>query len=94
MGNPLQVEIIDRHLDDRALSGTMWFAVGGLIDRFGGELQRAPTWMLKARLEFLYIIYHQPHKLRRYVSGITRFVGRCVWAQARGQHELDEVDRP
>ena len=68
----------------------MWFAVGGLLDRYGGELTRAPAWMLRARLEFLHIVLQQPHKFRRYMRGITQFVWRVLWAQARGQHELRE----
>ncbi|CAN5806770.1 N/A [soil metagenome] len=88
MGNPLQVEFIDRHLDDPRLSGTMWLAVGGLLDRYGGDLpRRAPRWMLKAKLEWLHIVVNQPYKARRYFLGIPRFIGRCLRAQITGRHE-------
>lgn len=87
MGNPLQVEWIDRHLGDPALRGTLWLAVGGLLDYYGGGLQRAPAWMRRAGLEWLHLVLHQPHKARRYLLGIPQFLLRCLWAGLRGGHE-------
>ncbi|WP_437672420.1 WecB/TagA/CpsF family glycosyltransferase [Sorangium sp. So ce131] len=95
MGNPLQVELIDRHLDDPALEGTLWLAVGGQLDYHGGTLRRAPPWVRRARLEWLYISMQQPYKARRYLLGIPRFVARCLWAERRGGHAApgDEAAR-
>lgn len=88
MGNPRQVEFIDRHLDDDALAGTLWLAVGGQLDYYGGTLVRAPAWMKKTRLEWLHLVIRQPHKRTRYAFGIPRFLGRSLWAFARRQHGL------
>jgi N-acetylglucosaminyldiphosphoundecaprenol N-acetyl-beta-D-mannosaminyltransferase len=89
MGNPLQVELIDRHLDDPALAGTLWLAVGGLLDYHGGSLRRAPPWVRRARLEWLYIVFQQPYKARRYFAGIPLFVLRCWRAGPPGVRAHD-----
>lgn len=86
MGNPLQVEFIDRHRDDPGLAGTLWLAVGGQLDYYGGDLTRAPAWMRRCRLEWLHIVRKQPHKARRYFLGIPRFLSRCLAAELRGAH--------
>lgn len=87
MGNPLQVQFIDRHLDDPALSGTMWLAIGGQLDYYGGTLVRAPAWMRRLRLEWLHIVMRQPYKARRYFVGIPKFLLRCTLAQVTGGHQ-------
>lgn len=92
MGNPLQVEFIDRHLDDPQLGGTMWLAIGGQLDYYGGTLVRAPAWVRKVRLEWLHIVLRQPYKARRYFVGIPQFLLRCAWAQLTGGHAMPEED--
>ena len=87
MGNPLQVELVDRHLDDPELPATLWLGVGGLLDYYGGTLVRAPRWMVRAKLEWLNIVVRQPHKARRYLLGIPLFLGRCIVMELRGQHD-------
>jgi exopolysaccharide biosynthesis WecB/TagA/CpsF family protein len=92
MGNPLQVELIDRHLDDPRLAGTMWLAVGGQLDYYGGSLRRAPPWLRRVKLEWLYIVLQQPHKARRYFVGIPRFLVRCLIAERTGGHAAPPGD--
>jgi N-acetylglucosaminyldiphosphoundecaprenol N-acetyl-beta-D-mannosaminyltransferase len=86
MGNPLQVEFIDRHLDDPQLAGTLFVAVGGQLDYYGGTLKRAPQAWRQARLEWLYIVLQQPYKARRYLVGIPQFLLRCLLAEQRSTH--------
>ncbi len=94
MGNPLQVEWIDRHLDDPRLRGTLWLAVGGQFDYYGGTLKRAPATLRRLRLEWLYIVAQQPHKLSRYFIGIPRYLARCALAAATHSHDLSDGDSP
>lgn len=86
MGNPLQIEFIDRHLDDPLLAGTLFLAVGGQLDYYGGTLKRAPQTVRNLRLEWLYIVLQQPYKARRYLVGIPQFLLRCLLAEHRGTH--------
>jgi exopolysaccharide biosynthesis WecB/TagA/CpsF family protein len=90
MGNPIQVGFIARHLDDPALAGTLWFAVGGLLEYWAGRLRRAPEWARRVSLEWLFIVSQQPHKVPRYFLGIPRFIGRCLAADALGTHEIPD----
>lgn len=92
MGNPLQVEWIDRHRDDPALAGALWLAIGGQLDYYGGDLRRAPAWMRRARLEWLHIVRLQPYKARRYFVGIPKFLLRCLWAEQTGGHLARQGD--
>lgn len=86
MGNPLQIEFIDRHLDDPLLAGTLFLAIGGQLDYYGGTLKRAPPSWRALRLEWLYIVLQQPYKARRYLIGIPQFLLRCLIAEHRGTH--------
>lgn len=88
MGNPLQVRFIDRHRALPGLDRTIWLAVGGLLDYHSGVIRRAPRWARSLRLEWLYIVTHQPHKARRYFGGIPRFLTRCMQAESAGSHDV------
>lgn len=92
MGNPRQVRFIGRRLDDPRLKGILWIAVGGLLEYWGGTLVRAPTWVRKARMEWLFIVAQQPYKARRYFGGIPQFLSRCIAADSRGAHQWPGVD--
>ncbi len=87
MGNPLQIEFINRYLDDPKLQGTIWLAVGGFFSYYAGQLKRAPMWIRKIKLEWLYILIQQPHKTKRYLLGIPLFFIRFMIAALRGQHD-------
>lgn len=91
MGNPRQVEFIVRHLDDPGLAGTLWLAVGGQLDYYGGGLVRAPLWMRRVKLEWLYIVMQQPYKARRYFVGIPQFLLRCLHADFTDGHRAPEA---
>lgn len=78
MGNPLQIRFIDRHKDKPGLEKTIFFAVGGLLHYFSGELVRAPRWVRRCRLEWLFITVQQPYKFRRYFFGIPKFLFYCL----------------
>ena len=49
--------------------------VGGAIDILAGETKRAPTWMQRTGLEWLYRIVQEPQRMwKRYLVGNLRFV--------------------
>ena len=39
--------------------------LGGSLDSFAGEAKRAPDWMLRMNLEWLYRLYKQPSRIGR-----------------------------
>lgn len=64
----------------RELGGMFAMGVGGAIDVMAGETRRAPVWMQRVGLEWLYRLLQEPGRLlRRYASTNARF----VWLVAR-----------
>lgn len=64
---------------------TVPIAVGALFDIFTGTIPRAPEWMLKLRIEWLYRLWKEPKRLwRRYVIGNPAFLFALLKAKAFG----------
>jgi exopolysaccharide biosynthesis WecB/TagA/CpsF family protein len=87
MGNPLQIQLIERHLDDPELQGIVWLAIGGLFAYYTGSIKRSPAWIRKMRLEWLDIVRQQPHKAKFYFLGIPAFVAAEQMAPFRDEHK-------
>jgi exopolysaccharide biosynthesis WecB/TagA/CpsF family protein len=84
LGNPLQERWIDEHLDQ--LDVPVSIGVGALFDYLAGRVPRAPRWMLRARIEWLFRLVVEPRRLwRRYVMGNPRFVWRVLRSRGREQ---------
>jgi N-acetylglucosaminyldiphosphoundecaprenol N-acetyl-beta-D-mannosaminyltransferase len=62
-GHPAQELWIDR-LKDR-LEVTVGIGVGGAFDYLTGRVPRAPAWMRRAGLEWLFRLVRQPWRIRR-----------------------------
>jgi len=84
MGNPLQEQWIHRHR--ASLQVPVSIGVGGLFDHWGGNLQRAPVWVRRHGLEWTQLLLQQPHKSRRYLLGIPKFLLRMVACLPRERH--------
>lgn len=76
MGNPLQERWIAAHRT--RLNVGVAAAVGGLTEYWAGALDRAPTWMRKAGIEWVHILRRQPKKAGRYLLGNPAFVARFL----------------
>jgi N-acetylglucosaminyldiphosphoundecaprenol N-acetyl-beta-D-mannosaminyltransferase len=49
--------------------------VGGSFDVVAGHVSRAPVWMQKSGLEWLYRVYQEPKRMfKRYLVGNTKFL--------------------
>ncbi len=81
MGFPLQEQFIHRHLKDNL--ATVLIGEGGTFDydQFGGDISRAPAWMQRAGLEWLWRLLRQPSRLWRQLA-IPKFVWQ-VYKQSR-----------
>jgi N-acetylglucosaminyldiphosphoundecaprenol N-acetyl-beta-D-mannosaminyltransferase len=71
LGSPPQDYWIHQHLDD--LGVPVCVGVGGSLDVFAGRVHRAPRWMRRLGLEWLYRALHEPWRVRRW-TGIPRVV--------------------
>lgn len=81
MGVPKQELWIHEHLGECGVPVAL--AVGGLFDFYSGRARRAPLWMRRLGIEWLFRLCREPRRLwRRYLIGNWMFVGR-VWATRR-----------
>ena len=53
--------------------------IGAVFDFYAGTVKRAPQWMQKAGLEWLYRLLKEPRRMwRRYVIGNCKFIINCI----------------
>lgn len=75
LDTPRQDDWIHRRLD--ALGARVVMGVGGSFNVFAGRLRRAPPWMQKLGLEWLYRLWQEPRRWRR-MAALPRFVLRVL----------------
>jgi alpha-1,3-mannosyltransferase len=72
MGNPRQEQWIARH---SASLPAVAIGVGALFDFVVGVVPRAPAWVQKARMEWVFRLLQEPGRLwRRYILGNPKFL--------------------
>jgi alpha-1,3-mannosyltransferase len=85
MGNPKQELFIDNHLP--ATGCVIGIGVGALFDFLAGNVRRAPPWVQRLRLEWVYRLAQEPRRLAsRYLVGNPVFLARIArqwWSGAR-----------
>ena len=63
-------------------------AVGAAFDYHAGKLSRAPYWVQKSGLEWLFRLVQEPRRLwRRYLFTNMQFIKLCVAAKLRNQYK-------
>lgn len=75
MGCPRQEQFIEEHILE--LPCKIYMGVGGSFDVFAGNVKRAPKWMLKLGLEWLYRVAKEPWRIKR-LSAIPQFLWRVI----------------
>lgn len=79
LGNPLQERWILDHA--QALPPALYVGVGALFDFLADRAVRAPTWMRKVRLEWLFRLAQEPRRLwKRYTIDAVKFFRICTSA--------------
>ncbi len=69
----------------RRLAAPVAIGVGGTFDLLSGRSQRAPRWMGRIGLEWLFRLVHEPHRLwRRYASELV-WLGAVLAPRAAAQ---------
>ena len=71
MGSPKQERFMADHA--AALSVPLMIGLGGTLDVFAGNVRRAPVWMQRAGLEWLYRLCREPKRFRRMLR-LPKFV--------------------
>lgn len=81
LGSPKQERFIDRSAP--ALAPAVLLGVGATIDFLAGTVPRAPAWMSRSGLEWLYRLMREPRRLwRRYLLNDPAFAF-IVWQMLR-----------
>lgn len=75
LGVPKQEKWIKRHLD--RMKVPVVIGVGGTFDVMAGVVKRAPVWMQRSNLEWLYRLMLQPKRFLRMLA-LPRFVLKVV----------------
>lgn len=83
-GAPRQDLWIHRNRERLAVHVAM--GVGGTFDFIAGVIPRAPRWMRRYALEWLYRLYKQPSRWRRMLR-LPRFVWAVLWHRERPVHQ-------
>jgi exopolysaccharide biosynthesis WecB/TagA/CpsF family protein len=77
LGNPMQEFWLDRNLP--RTGARIGLGVGAFFDFQAGEVARAPEFLNRAGLEWVYRLYKEPRRLwRRYLFGHPTFIARVV----------------
>ena len=77
MGVPAQEEWLDDHLE--ATGATIGIGVGGLFDMVSGRIPRAPMWMRRVGIEWIWRLAKEPRRMRhRYLVGNVAFVAHAL----------------
>lgn len=71
MGSPRQDRFILKYMNE--LPCRIFMGVGGSFDVISGNAQRAPEWMIKIGMEWLYRVSREPWRLKR-LSSIPKFL--------------------
>ena len=80
LGNPLQEKWLDAHLP--ATGARIGVGVGAFFDFAAGEVPRAPAWMNRWGIEWIFRLAQEPRRLwRRYVVGNPVFLARVLRAR-------------
>lgn len=81
LGFPREQKFLWRHRRD--LGVRVAVSVGGSLDVLAGVKPRAPGWMRRAHLEWLYRLLREPWRARR-MTALPWFAGQVLWLWMRG----------
>jgi N-acetylglucosaminyldiphosphoundecaprenol N-acetyl-beta-D-mannosaminyltransferase len=95
-GNPKQEKWINMHA--QALHVPVMIGVGGTLDFIAGMVKRAPLWMQKSGLEWLYRLLQEPRRLwKRYVNDLSSysiFFLRQWWMMRQHRLQMTPIALP
>ncbi len=80
LGAPRQEKWIHQHMTE--LQVPVAIGVGGSLDVFAGRVPRAPQWMQKMGLEWLYRVLREPKRLPR-MWALPRLLWMTLWEALR-----------
>ena len=67
----------------RCLKAAFAAGLGGSLDGFAGNARRAPRWMIRCNLEWLYRLIREPRRLGRMMR-LPKFILRVIARRMKG----------
>ena len=81
LGAPKQELFMARHRE--TLKASFAAGLGGSLDGFAGNVKRAPRWMIRSNLEWLYRLAREPWRLGRMMR-LPKFMLRVLACRMKG----------
>ena len=82
--SPLKEYIVENFQKEQHLN-CVFMGVGGSFDVISGSIPRAPIWMQKCNLEWLFRVMQEPKRLfKRYFVGNWKFIMAVVKEKRKG----------
>ncbi len=81
LGAPKQEYFMFGHRQE--LQVGMMAGLGGSLDGFAGNVKRAPRWMIRCNLEWLYRLIQEPKRFGRMLR-LPKFVGKVILQRMKG----------
>lgn len=81
LGAPKQEIFMATHKDE--LQVGLMVGLGGSLDGFAGNVKRAPRWMIRMNLEWLYRLMKEPRRLGRMMR-LPKFLWRVLLRRMKG----------
>lgn len=82
LGAPKQERFMYQHKDE--LGAKLLAGLGGTLDGIAGTVKRAPRWMIRLQLEWLYRLIKEPKRLGRMMR-LPKFVLAAVKSRMKGE---------
>ena len=81
LGAPKQEKFMHEHRNE--LDVRLMIGLGGSLDGFAGTVRRAPKWMIRLQLEWLYRLIKEPRRIGRMMR-LPKFVLAVLASRLRG----------
>lgn len=82
LGAPKQEQFMARH--QKVLHVKLMAGLGGTLDSFAGTVKRAPKWMIRLNLEWLYRLIKEPKRFKRMLR-LPKYLWAVVCKRIRGR---------
>lgn len=82
LGAPKQETFMQAHQHE--LQVKLMVGLGGTLDAFAGTLRRAPGWMIRLNLEWLYRLIKEPRRFRRMLR-LPKYILAVIAERIRGK---------
>lgn len=86
LGAPKQERFMQAHREE--LNVRLMAGLGGSLDSFAGTVKRAPRWMIRMNLEWLYRLIKQPSRFGRMLR-LPKYIWAAVCERVRGKKKWE-----